>query len=40
MYSMGEISLDVRQKLFGSEGEIGTNYIQGPQVLLGNVTGW
>ena len=40
MYSIGEISLDVRQKPFRSEGEIGTNYIWGPWVLLGNVTGW
>ena len=40
MYSMGEISLDARRKPFGSEGEIGMNYIWGPQVPLRNVTGW
>ena len=40
MYSMGEISLDARWKPFGSEGEIGMNYIRGPQVPLRNVTGW
>ena len=40
MYSMGEISPEARWKLDGNEGEIGTDYIQGPQVLLGNATGW
>ena len=40
MYSMGEISPEARQKLVGIEGEIGTDYIQGPRVPLGNATGW
>ena len=40
MYSTGEISPEVRQKLVGNEGEIGMDYIQGPQVPLRNVTGW
>ena len=40
MYSTREISLDTRQKPFGSEGEIETDYIQGPWVPLGNTTGW
>ena len=40
IYSTGEISLDARRKPFGSEGEIEMNYIQGPRVPLGNVTGW
>ena len=40
MYSTGEISPEARQKSVGNEGEIGTDYIQGPRVPLGNVTGW
>ena len=40
MYSTGEISPDAMWKLFGSEGEIGMNYMWGPWVLLGNATGW
>ena len=40
IYSMGEISPDARRKLFRSKGEIEMNYIRGPWVLLGNVTGW
>ena len=40
MYSTGEISPEARRKLVGNEGEIGTDYIQGPQVPLGNATGW
>ena len=40
MYSMGEISPEARRKLVRNKGEIGTDYIWGPQVPLGNVTGW
>ena len=40
MYSMGEISPEARQKLVGNKGEIGMDYIRGPQVPLGNATGW
>ena len=40
MYSTGEISLEARQKPVRNEGEIGTDYIQGPRVPLGNATGW
>ena len=40
MYSMGEISPDAGWKPFRSKGEIDTDYIQGPRVLLGNATGW
>ena len=40
IYSTGEISPDVRWKPFRSKGEIETNYIWGPWVPLGNVTGW
>ena len=31
MYSMGEISPEARRKPVGDEGEVGTDYIQGPQ---------
>ena len=40
IYSMEERSLDAGQKLVRSEGEIDTDYIQGPQGPLRNVTGW
>ena len=40
MYSTGEISPEARWKLVRNKGEIGTDDIQGPRVLLGNVTGW
>ena len=40
MYSMGEISPDARRKPFRSEREIEMDYIWGPWVLLGNMTGW
>ena len=40
MYSTGEISLEVRWKPVRDKGEVGTDYIWGPRVPLGNATGW
>ena len=40
IYSMEGRSPDAGREPVGNEGEIDTDYIRGPRVLLGNVTGW